>query len=389
MGKCGQPIGKWRQVRRISEGPVRVLLLQRPTKIEYNQTYGASSCRSIARDAVAHLGSRAQLRVPTGLLAHFAEWFGWPDWLLDGTELALNGAKSFPATLTLADDLTILANIIDNGFASAFLARLQLSSLGVPGSTNSLVRETAPDLRCALTVLARAITVSNPIYEAKLELDGEMAKFVMSSQIDMGRIFGLAAAVVVMMLRQTFAVFVGGRTAELKITIGPEAIHDLESLNTDLLIKVSIGRDLCISFPEVWLQTLNPIFDRDLWLIAVARIEARERAFRLDSEIATIESQIAAIFERGGSPPRMKQVAEQMGISSRSLARKLAAADVTFHDLVEARRRHLAAVLIARADIPLKEVAHGLGFSDMSTFSRTFKKWFSKSPAAYRSESRR
>lgn len=286
----------------------------------------------------------------------------------------------------MADDLLIVANIIDNDFAGAFLERLQLWSRGVPGTTNALLREAAPDLLHSLSLLGRAIEVFNPLYQIELRHDADGAKFVIGPQVHMGPIFGFASVVALAMFRQTFDAFVGGRAAELKVTIGSERIDDLDCLLSDFWIKTSLGHELCISFPAVWLETPNPMFDRDLWLIAVARIEERERALSLGLEIAAIESHIAAIFERGGRPPRMKQIAQQMGISSRSLARKLAAADVTYHDLVEARRRQRAAVLIARADIPLKEVANGLGFSDMSTFSRTFKKWFSRSPAAYRGE---
>ena len=69
--------------------------------------------RADAEIAVAMMGARAATQVPTATLLHIGEWLGWPEWLRDGTSLA-GESGPLPAMLSRADDVRIMANIVDN-----------------------------------------------------------------------------------------------------------------------------------------------------------------------------------------------------------------------------------------------------------------------------------
>lgn len=76
--------------------------------------------------------------------------------------------------------------------------------------------------------------------------------------------------------------------------------------------------------------------------------------------------------------------AEILGMSGRSLQRKLSAEGVTFNQVLSETRCDLARSYLSEAGGPsLAEVAFLLGFSDSSSFSRAFHRWTGVSPSAF------
>ncbi len=82
--------------------------------------------------------------------------------------------------------------------------------------------------------------------------------------------------------------------------------------------------------------------------------------------------------------PKMKDVAKRMGMSTRTLHRRLEESGVSFRELVESTRRGLAEDLLKRSQHPVGEVAFLAGFSDVSSFHRAFKRWTGQTPANFR-----
>jgi AraC-like DNA-binding protein len=79
-----------------------------------------------------------------------------------------------------------------------------------------------------------------------------------------------------------------------------------------------------------------------------------------------------------------EKVAETLGMSVRSLQRRLKEADTTFRTILDMTRRDLASTYVRDPDIELAEVAFLLGFSDQSAFSRAFKRWTGNPPSQVR-----
>lgn len=87
-----------------------------------------------------------------------------------------------------------------------------------------------------------------------------------------------------------------------------------------------------------------------------------------------------------GVPP-LAYVAGQLGMSSRTLQRRLAEAGLAYQDLVSDARKRLAEQILSKTDYALAEVAFLTGFSDQSTFTRAFKRWHGTTPASFRRQS--
>jgi len=82
---------------------------------------------------------------------------------------------------------------------------------------------------------------------------------------------------------------------------------------------------------------------------------------------------------------RAAVIAGQLDMSRQTLYKKLKDEDQTFAALLDQVRREHALVYLRDSDEALTTVAQRLGFSELSAFSRAFKRWMGESPAQYRS----
>jgi AraC-like DNA-binding protein len=84
-----------------------------------------------------------------------------------------------------------------------------------------------------------------------------------------------------------------------------------------------------------------------------------------------------------GQPSR-SQVARRMGMSERTLQRRLAEHGATFQTVVTQARQDAAEALLRADAHSIVDVAFLTGFADQTAFTRAFKRWTGTTPAAYR-----
>lgn len=102
-----------------------------------------------------------------------------------------------------------------------------------------------------------------------------------------------------------------------------------------------------------------------------------------------IVSRVKAAME-GALPsgkPTEESIAREVSMSTRSLQRRLAEQGTNMTKLLAAVRKELALQYIANPRLAITEIAFMLGFSDLSSFSRAFKRWTGESPAVGRQHS--
>jgi AraC-like DNA-binding protein len=88
--------------------------------------------------------------------------------------------------------------------------------------------------------------------------------------------------------------------------------------------------------------------------------------------------------ELRGGDPRLATIARRLGMSGRTLQRRLGEFDIVFNDLVDQLRFAAARSYLAQRDIAATEVAYLLGFRAQSSFNRAFKRWSGQTPSEYR-----
>lgn len=76
--------------------------------------------------------------------------------------------------------------------------------------------------------------------------------------------------------------------------------------------------------------------------------------------------------------------ARRLGMSKRSLQRRLAEEGTSFKSILVSVRRELSASYLKDSDLSVPEISHLLGFRDTSSFFRAFQGWHGTTPKAYR-----
>ncbi|WP_162010851.1 AraC family transcriptional regulator ligand-binding domain-containing protein [Neptuniibacter caesariensis] len=82
---------------------------------------------------------------------------------------------------------------------------------------------------------------------------------------------------------------------------------------------------------------------------------------------------------------RREQVASELGLSLRTLQRKLGNLGSSFQDIYDETRKEICLQLIQRGEHSFGEISYQLGFSNQSAFQKAFKRWMNTTPSEYRS----
>ena len=104
---------------------------------------------------------------------------------------------------------------------------------------------------------------------------------------------------------------------------------------------------------------------------------------RLDQSRVASQVREKLIDQLSSGHATQESVARSLNISTRALQRRLREEDTSYKRLLDEVRRDLAAEYLSQPDMPIKEVAFMLGFSEISNFSRAFKRWTGQSPSAF------
>lgn len=84
--------------------------------------------------------------------------------------------------------------------------------------------------------------------------------------------------------------------------------------------------------------------------------------------------------------PALAEAAARVHMSVRSLQRRLREEELTWQQLVERTRRLLVERHLRAPKMSVTQLAFLLGFADVSSFSRAFKKWYGVAPSHYRQD---
>jgi len=97
-----------------------------------------------------------------------------------------------------------------------------------------------------------------------------------------------------------------------------------------------------------------------------------------------VEVERAIADQLGTGSVTLDSVATGMGMSPRTLSRKLAAEGTSFFQLLDDLRKSLSKSYLRDSDLMLAEIAFLLGYAGLSSFNDAFKRWTGHSPGQFR-----
>lgn len=101
---------------------------------------------------------------------------------------------------------------------------------------------------------------------------------------------------------------------------------------------------------------------------------------------ASLGEQVKATLKRAmaSGRPVVAGVAHELGLSERTLQRRITAEGRTFRDLLAEARQDLGRELLADPSLEMEEVAYLLGYQDTNSFYRAFRRWKEMTPGHWR-----
>ena len=122
------------------------------------------------------------------------------------------------------------------------------------------------------------------------------------------------------------------------------------------------------------LETLQPFCDH----------AAKERNTAAESVRALVENEVQRLLPHGKA--EKQTVAKALGMSERTLSRRLEDEDATYEKVVDQLRRSLARQYIREPGISVSQIAWLLGYEGATSFNHAFRRWTGCSPSAARGE---
>ena len=177
----------------------------------------------------------------------------------------------------------------------------------------------------------------------------------------------------------------------------PEAVRFCHKAPADLTrhralfgpnIKFGAGRDE-MELKRDWLSRPQALAEAALAEVLDEHMGSRLAALPADENAFLARVNRALRQEVGGaglepSQALLPRVADRLQMSSRTLQRRLRQEGTSLTKQMDETRAQLAASKLRDKSQSITEVAFLLGFSEVSTFHRAFKRWTGKTPAAFR-----
>jgi AraC-like DNA-binding protein len=116
----------------------------------------------------------------------------------------------------------------------------------------------------------------------------------------------------------------------------------------------------------------------------LAREQCERELQALAREPSVVERVRGFLREEGGLGLGVGDVAKRLHMSERTLKRRLMGEGTSFVELLDAERRALSMELLRTTTLSLEEVAERAGYTELSNFTRAFRRWTGTTPARFR-----
>jgi AraC-like DNA-binding protein len=179
----------------------------------------------------------------------------------------------------------------------------------------------------------------------------------------------------------TYRHLTGKRLAPLTVQFAHHRRSHFDSFAKQFGCPVRFNRNQgYIVFSRKTLAT--PIGSSDDRLLVILKNHAedllRRRPPHQEEFVHQVERRLTELLPRGQA--RIKTIATELGMSERTLVRRLAELDLTFASILARLRQDLVSRYLAEDELTFTQIAFLLGYSNQSAFSVAYKRWTGKSP---------
>jgi AraC-like DNA-binding protein len=235
----------------------------------------------------------------------------------------------------------------------------------------------SPTVGDAMHTLARYASMRNRFFHYQCQSDGAQTRLVLTPRMPLGPLrtfceIGTAVSV--------FKMIQGVAGDEAAAHMHFDAHWDGEvPLNVPMQMHYD-QLQTALRVPQAIARKATPTADAKLYASACRSCE---------EELAEIDGSLVSRL-RTMMPgeqqdwPSLKEAAERLAMSPRTLIRRLVAEGVTYQSLLDESKSEMACWLLKNTKQPMSAIAERLGFVDDTNFSRSFRRWRGSTPLEYR-----
>ncbi|WP_417310427.1 AraC family transcriptional regulator ligand-binding domain-containing protein [Devosia sp.] len=270
------------------------------------------------------------------------------------------------------------------GLPFAYARAVDIDNLGALG----LAMKTAPTLRDSLQRAERYFRLLTDTVAYRLDDRQEPSVFTLHHQSEPHPALELRNECAMCGFGHVFKTVVGPELSYEYVSFRHSGTGEVARYETFFGCPVRFGADRnAIAFAEKMLELPTRLGDPAVSRFLTEHLEAEIGT--LSPEEAAFERSLAEHFSKALSNgiPSAANVARTVGMSERTLYRRLAEAGLTYQGVLEKTQKSLAENLLSDEAFSIAEVAFLTGFSEQSSFTRAFRRWAGVSPGAYRKRS--
>ncbi|MGL4542243.1 MAG: AraC family transcriptional regulator ligand-binding domain-containing protein [Polymorphobacter sp.] len=294
--------------------------------------------------------------------------------ILAGTGITEAALRDATTEVALSQQLREIANV-EALVGADWPLVAELRAVQVHGAIG-IAALAAPDVAAAMATLERLAAVHAPF--AQMRLHRRAGQLI----LDFGVEATLEAAqwrplveVGLLGIHAILAALLGRPPAEARFAFAcPPPPHHAalaailgESLTYDAAVSM-------VEIPVAWLGIASPFADPIMFAHSTRELQAALRRLKAPGPLrGRVENLLAAMPDGRIDAP---QVARQLGVSPRTLARRLGEADTSFRTLLDSELRQRARALLDAGGLGHAEIGARLGYDDPTSFSRACRRWF-------------
>ncbi len=128
----------------------------------------------------------------------------------------------------------------------------------------------------------------------------------------------------------------------------------------------------------------EPLAEADANTARICEESCRKLLNQMEIEQGLVSRICHLLLSTPGDFPGLPATAEQLGLSTRTLRRRLGLLGTSYQKVLDDVKRELAIEYLLTTDLTIQEISDLLGYTEVTNFRRAFVKWVDVSPYGYR-----
>ncbi|MFZ5723491.1 MAG: AraC family transcriptional regulator [Pseudomonadota bacterium] len=302
--------------------------------------------------------------------------------LLAGTGLTPQQLFQLDEYLSLPDQVTIIRNALrlsgNPALGLQMGSRMHIAAHGPVG----IAAYTSATLGEAVETMARHQNIRGQFAGMTIERDAQHLRLLFNMQVPYDEVGLFLIEALVASAQGTMEFLLGRIVDGCRIEFGfpPPPHAALYSQYLHAPFRFDAPRSL-LEMPRALEATPLPFAD------PVAKQQAEQQCEQIAAEMkqrGSFAFRVTAILRNNpGQLWTLDDVARSLNMSARTLIRRLKDEGTSYQLLLDAEQQRLARIYLDNPRHTVESVAAALGYHDVSTFRRAFKRWFGVPPSEY------